>query len=351
MTFVFRGDENTRSVGLLAPLGNVPRLPNLPLKKLAGTNVWYVSWRMRDDLRFSYRFAVNVKPGEDPLQIATVDPLNPHGMEVCFEGNTIPPAAFSIASGPGAGEERWISKRPVPAGKVDLYSVPSAVLGAERRIWVYTPPGYHPNAPAAYTLLILFDGFNYRHWIPAPTLLDNLIHARKIPPLVAVFVDDPPGSRFSDLHYNDKFVQFTATELLPWIQKRWNVTRDPHKTIVGGYSMGGSAAAFAAMRRPDVFGKVLSQSGAFWEGEGNTKWEFLASQFESSPKLPLRFFLEAGVLEDTSEDGPTLLAANRHLVRILKTKGYTVTYEEMGGTHEPVHWRDTFPEALISLLK
>lgn len=105
------------------------------------------------------------------------------------------------------------------------------------------------------------------------------------------------------------------------------------------------------MRRPDLFGNVLSQSGSFWEGNANIKWEFLASKFQSSPRLPIRFFTEAGLLGDVSDEGPTLLAANRHLAAILKAKGYSVTYQEVGGTHEPVHWRDTFPQALISFAK
>jgi enterochelin esterase-like enzyme len=49
-----------------------------------------------------------------------------------------------------------------------------------------------------------------------------------------------------------------SKELLPWIHGRWNVTRDPQKTIAGGYSAGGAPAAFVAMQRPDLFGKVLS---------------------------------------------------------------------------------------------
>jgi enterochelin esterase-like enzyme len=65
----------------------------------------------------------------------------------------------------------------------------------------------------------------------------------------------------------------------------------------------------------------------------------------------VRFFIEAGLLEDVSNGEPTLLAANRRLVKILERKGYRVSYEEVGGTHEPVHWRGTLPEALMVLTK
>jgi enterochelin esterase family protein len=129
------------------------------------------------------------------------------------------------------------------------------------------------------------------------------------------------------------------------------VTRALEKTIVGGYSAGGAAAAFVGMQHPDLFGNVLSQSGSFWDGNKDVKWEWLASQYEATPKLALRFFIDAGSLEDVAKDGPTLLAANRRLVTILRSKGYLTTYEEVGGTHEPVHWRSTFGDGLISLMK
>ena len=65
----------------------------------------------------------------------------------------------------------------------------------------------------------------------------------------------------------------------------------------------------------------------------------ISSQYEASPKLSIRFFIEEGLLEDISQDGPTGVAANRHLVEILRNKGSVVNYEEVGGSHEPLHWR------------
>jgi hypothetical protein len=60
----------------------------------------------------------------------------------------------------------------------------------------------------------------------------------------------------------------------------------------------------------------------------------LAAAFlKASPKLPLRFFIEEGLLEDVSREGPTGLVANRHFVQILKSKGYPTTCEEVGRSH------------------
>jgi enterochelin esterase-like enzyme len=106
------------------------------------------------------------------------------------------------------------------------------------------------------------------------------------------------------------------------------------------------------MLHPELFGNVLSQSGSFQSGNGrDVKSEFLASQYRARAKLALRFFVEAGSLEDNSKQGLSLLAANRRFVEILKSKGYPVTYEEVDGTHDPAVWRDTLVLALMTLMK
>ena len=236
---------------------------------------------------------------------------------------------------------------------MERHQFKSSALGNERGISVYTPPGYSQSVQGGYWLLVLFDGFFYRNSIPATTILDNLIHVGKVPPIVAVMIDNPRKFRYSELGYNPALVEFLGKEVLPWIHQHWNVTRDPQKSIVGGLSLGGSAASFVALRRPDLFGNVLSQSGAFWccNDRDNLKWEWLSTAYRTSPKVGLRFFIEAGLLEDISKDGPTLLAANRRFVEVLNSKGYPTAYAEVGGSHEPVHWRSTLAEALMHLTK
>jgi enterochelin esterase-like enzyme len=352
VTFVWRGDSNTQSVGMFARISKSPEFKDLVLRRLLDTDLWYGAWQMRDDLRFTYRFVPNVRSSRTLKQIAVVDPLNPHRMEVAFEGNQIPAWELSIASMPRAPEEQWITKQPdIPAGKVELDSFPSAKLKGKRNIWVYTPPGYSDARDGGYGLLVLFDGFSYLNWIPAPTILDNLIHADEIPPMVLVLIDNPLDSRTLNLGPDPLFGEFVAKELLPWVHEHWNVTRDPKRTIIGGYSAGGSEAATVALRYPELFGNVLSQSGAFGVGGPGAQWEWVSSQYETSRKVALRFFIEAGTLEDVSTRGPNLLVANRNLVKVLKRKGYPVTYEEVGGAHEPVHWRDTLAPGIIALTR
>jgi enterochelin esterase family protein len=123
---------------------------------------------------------------------------------------------------------------------------------------------------------------------------------------------------------------------------------------VGGYSAGGLGAANVAFRHPEVFGNVLSQSGAYWRGnEGaSLPGEWLTEQFRTSPRLPLRLYLEVGALEtQTVVNGMVMIEVNRHLRDVLQAKGYSIHYVEVPDAHhEETHWRRAFPDAVTWLL-
>src|SRR6185295_19894045 len=107
------------------------------------------------------------------------------------------------------------------------------------------PPDYSPDADP-YPWLLLFDGDYYTTWIAAPASLDNLIAASRIPPLVVVMLDSP--SREPELYCHEPFTDFLVQEIVPWVRQTYRVTTDPQRTIVGGVSAGGLAAAFTGFR-------------------------------------------------------------------------------------------------------
>jgi len=93
--------------------------------------------------------------------------------------------------------------------------------------------------------------------------------------------------------------------VLPWVRQNYNITFEPSRTIVGGASFGGLAAAFVAMKHPEIFGNVLAQSGSFWwKPETDDEYEWLTRQFVASPKLPIRFYLQIGLLEGAEHGSP-----------------------------------------------
>jgi enterochelin esterase family protein len=107
------------------------------------------------------------------------------------------------------------------------------------------------------------------------------------------------------------------------------------------------------LRHSEWFGNVLAQSAAFWwrpQTEDEPEW--LARQFVTSPGLPLRFYLDVGLLEDYTEgeEGVSQLVSTRHFRNILRAKGYLVQYAEFSGDHEEICWQGTLADGLIALL-
>ncbi len=217
--------------------------------------------------------------------------------------------------------------RQIPAGKVEELAIASKVYAQDRRVWIYTSPDYSASSHGAYDLLVCFDGGEYLDEIPLPRILDDLLARGKAGPFVGVLIDNGTSARrLADLANHDRFVGFLAEEVLPWARQRWRVTRDPHRTIVAGPSAGGLAAAYVAFRRPDLFGNVLSQSGAFWrgnEGSNGEPYEWLTSQVAAAAKRDVRFLLEVGSRESKGALGgaaPSILHANRRLRDALRAK-------------------------------
>jgi enterochelin esterase family protein len=248
---------------------------------------------------------------------------------------------------------------PVPAGHVEEFRIDSKIYGRERRVWVYTPPGYSADAASACDLLIAFDGGEYLEEIPLPRMLDALLAERRAGPFVAVLIDNGSSAeRLADLANHARFADFVADELVEWTRRKWRVTRDPRRTIVTGSSAGGLAAAYVALQHPEVCGNVLSQSGALWrgnEGSNGAPYEWLTTQYATTPRRDVRFVLEAGSLESAGAMGgaaPSILEANRRLRDVLLAKGYPVTYAEVPDAgHAPEYWRRRLPDAIATLAR
>lgn len=246
----------------------------------------------------------------------------------------------------------------VPKGNLFTCQQQSSILKNARDIWIYTPFGYKTEGDP-YPLLLIFDGQAYvSNLIPTPAILDKLISEKLIPPTVAVFVSSiDQACRNRELPCYTPFIEFLVQELLPLIHKHYNVTDKPEKTIVAGSSYGGLAAVYAGLQHPEIFGNILSQSGAFWwnsDGDPNNSW--IIRQFDAAPRLPLRFYLDVGDREtnpavEGPEVFPSMASVNRNMHAVLQSKGYPVYYAEFKGGHEYECWKEAFPIGLVILMK
>jgi enterochelin esterase family protein len=339
VTFLWRGGAEAHVLRIHGVVP--PELEQKPLSRLADTDVWFVTVRLPVAARFTYGFA---RAGDKIKKGGVADPLNPLRYE-----------RDSIVELPGAPPQPWIKVQPeVPKGTLKQEKSRSEILKQERAVSIYTPAGYNPQA-GAYGLLVLFDGEEYRSVVPTPTILDNLLASNKINPLVALLIDSGE-TRDRDLQCSAPFADFLAKELLPWARQRYRFSADPKQTIVGGSSYGGLSAAYCAFRYPEIFGNVLSQSASFgyypgWDRDrdrtDSSSYGWLTRQFVTTPKLPIRFYVEAGLFETHKPRG--LLAENRRMRDVLEAKGYSIVYSEYAGGHDYLNWRGSLADGLIAL--
>lgn len=361
VTFLWRGGKDTSNVVLVSALtANFNRdrqLTQDQLARLLGTDVWWKTYRVRKDARFTYYLSPNdslQRKQSSDWDTLQPDPLNPHRYVLPHKDRDW---VTSVVKLPAAPPTPWMQQKPgVPRGHIEAQHIDSRILGNERRFWVYKPPGYRAE-DGPYDLLVLLDGWLYAQMIPTATIIDNLLAAGRIRPLVAVMVEQE--DRILELGCYEPFEGFLARELIPWVSERYHVTSNPSEIIVGGQSRGGLAAACAGLRHPEIFGNVLSQSGYFsWDpreeqitDEESLEFEWVIRQFAKRPRLPLRFALSVGLFERDHHfpGSPSLLQANRHMGDVLVAKGYSVSYREVAGGHEVFMHAVTLPRGLLAL--
>jgi len=344
VTFLWQAKENTINVAIIDGIGSaVGGLDPAKalLTHLLGTDVWYRTYKIRNDAVFHYWLSPNdcleLLGGTGPRNCKPqADPLNPNrlGPVSYIELSAAKPRASSVNA------SVYLAR-----GKVDRTRFHSELLANDRNVWVYTPPG-HLSGGARLPLLITFDGAVFLDWMQVPTILDNLIAQRRVPPMVAVLVGAASGKRDTELACDKSFTEFLAKELVPWMSNEHDATQDPALTVVAGSSRGGLASAFAAYEHPEVFGNVLSQSGSYWwSPPEETERSWLTRQFVRGPLKNVRFSISAGLMEV-----PDQLDTNRHLRDVLLAKGYNVDYAEFNGNHSYVAWRADFGDRLSALL-
>ena len=380
VTFLWRSLHDTRNVLVIGSFWGIGAPAAYSMHQIPDSDVWYLTLKLPTGARFTYQLSPN-----DPLtfdgpraaqRAATrqADPLSLNPLSACTPG-TSKFRCQSVAELPGAAPQPWVVTKPgIAEGRIEKQQIKSNIQKIERPFSVYTPANYKADGPPN-ALLILFDGEDLADDQYRVTTLNNLIAASKIPPTVAVFVENAPRRRLVDLVANPEFADFMAKELVPWVRSHYNVTNDPKQTVLTGYSAGGLASAYVALRHSEVFGNVLSQSGAFWwspehnggvcgarcpdsggrGGDGSrdatTEGNFMVKQFLASRKLPLRFYLAAGTFEsDTNGAGGEILETTRHFRDVLLAKGYNVHYQQFVGGHDGLSWRGTFADGLIALL-
>ena len=244
-----------------------------------------------------------------------------------------------------------------PQGKVTKHSWTSTVFpGTIRDYYVYVPAQYDAAKPTA--VMVFQDGHSYvslKGDFRVPTVFDNLIHKKELPPIIGVFID--PGHLGESLPENRwrasnrsfeydtlsaQYSKLVLDEILPEVGKSYQLTNDPDQRAICGASSGGICAWTVAWQRPDAFHKVLSHIGSFTDIRGGHNYPSL---IRKSEKKPIRVFLQDGD-QDLNNPAGNWWLANLEMESALQFAKYDVKTVWGHGAHSGNHGGAILPDSL-----
>jgi len=216
----------------------------------------------------------------------------------------------------------------------------------ERTVWSLAP---RTGRPAAAILFL--DAELYLQRVGAAAVVRRLQERRAIPPAVAVFLSGGgAAARHQDFVCRPEYARFVATDLVGSVREK-----DPGVTeiVLAGLSLSGLAAAYAATRHPVVFRAAVCQSPSFWWERGRFAEELPAA----TPAGP-EFWISVGSRETEAGVSHLPSGLRQELTQVagcvsaaaaLRARGYSVSYREYDGAHDPECWRDDLSLALPSV--
>lgn len=353
VTIIYKEVKKLSNVVLIPPVG-MRKLENCVLEKLENTDLWYISYIVRKDVSFTYQFSINDPMDNDwnrRWRNVEGDRFNPNKLKYIdkLNGNEMLVPYVTLEN---AKERIYIKRnKAYNNGKLHEHEIYSDILKEKRKFSVYTPYNYDNSLKEKeklYGVLVLNDEFEYINLLNGLNVLDNLIEMKKISPIIAVFIESTKN-RTENLQCSDKFTDFIGKEIMEYLKKHYNVSEDPRKNVIGGYSLGGLEASYVGLRYSNIFGNVLSQSGSYWYktkeyAKPHVLW--INDQFSKKKKLPLKFYINVGVIEPKISMKNTNISFSDYL----KNKGYEVHFEEFGSGHDHIYWGETLADGLIYLI-
>jgi enterochelin esterase family protein len=321
-TFIWQGKSAPLLTSDLNHWDDNPR----PFKRLSprlvpesAEPIWYTALPLPRDAYFEYALY-------DPAtQTNFLDPLNKKsvnngagGRNNFFYMPETMPSPFAVR------------RADVTPGSLASQRVETGLLrdDYERTIYLYRPPVKEP-----LPLLIVYDGQDYLQRGKLAVMLDNLIAEKRIQPIAAAFL--PNGGRWRSVEYacSDATLNWVEQFILPLAREKLkllDIGKNPGAYGVLGASAGGLMALYTGLRMPDIFGKVLSQSGvSALDGRDFATVDLVRHK----QARDIQIWMDVGKLEFLLED-------NRRMSALLTENGYRLTYREYSGAHNYTSWRN-----------
>jgi enterochelin esterase family protein len=181
-----------------------------------------------------------------------------------------------------------ISSQNVPHGNVTAVWYSSPTLGKERRMYVYTPPGYEKGKDKYPVVYLLHGGGGDEDgWISrgrANYIIDNLVAAKEAVPMIVVITNGNPDAVSAPLDRplnaskeipgigsmaSQRFEQSLVKDVIPFIEKNYRVIADADHRAVTGFSMGGYQTQNITNANPTMFKYIGVMSMGLFSSFGN----------------------------------------------------------------------------------
>jgi S-formylglutathione hydrolase FrmB len=169
----------------------------------------------------------------------------------------------------------FVVKGQIPQGRIIVDSINASSLyniGGEnpvRRITIYLPPNYDETTNR-YPVIYYLHGFAWSDSLLIASdhldqLFDKAIATGKIRPVIIVMPNEYTlykGSFYTNSTLTGNWADFTAKDLVKYIDQHYRTIANKGSRGIAGHSMGGHGALKLAMLFPDVFSSVYALSPA-----------------------------------------------------------------------------------------
>jgi len=237
----------------------------------------------------------------------------------------------------------------VPHGVVRMHTYRSKALGIERRIRVYTPPGYRDDG-APLPVLYLYPGSTNHEgtWMGegrAHFIMDSLLAAKRCVPMLVVMPSihalDPrlPADGKDDYALTD---QELVTDIVPLVDASYRTLADREHRAVAGLSKGSFQVLRSGLTHPDLFAWIGAFSGAPRDGE---------KLFKNAMDDPEKFNAATRLLWLGVGREDFMLKGMEDLHKMLDEKKIRHTWHLSEGIHEYTLWRPFLAEFVSQLFK
>lgn len=316
-----------------------------------GQGVWSTTVGPLEPELYGYSFLVD--------GVTTLDPSN---LKVARDGTF---RTESLLYVPGDASDLYWAKTG-PKGSVHKIWYESPTLDLTRRMFVYTPPGYHESKEDYPVLYLLHGGGGDEEAWPtlgvAPTILDNLINSGKAKPMIVVMTNGNPSQASAQTispklpkveqsaggMANMMFEKSLVNDVIPYIENNFRVKANKENRALTGLSMGGLQTINTSFENPNLFDYIGVMSMGFAdlsrfgiEVDHSKRAQQILALKEADPEL---YWIACGKDDFLYESVVTMRNE-------LDKQDFDYTYRESTGGHTWGNWRIYLSEFAPMLFK